>query len=60
MTKTQADKRFLGKSVVITGGTTGIGAAAVRAFVAAGAQVFFCGREDDLGKSLEAEITKKG
>ena len=60
MTKTQENKRFLGKTVVITGGTTGIGAAAVRAFVAEGAQVFFCGREDDLGKSLEEEITKEG
>ncbi len=60
MTKTQTNKRFFGKTVVITGGTTGIGAAVVRAFVAEGAPVFFCGREDDLGKNLETAITKEG
>ena len=60
MTKLHTDKRFVGKSVAITGGTTGIGKAAVNAFVAEGASVFFCGREDDLGKALEAKITKAG
>lgn len=60
MTNLQTEKRFAGKSVVITGGTTGIGKAAVMAFVAEGASVFFCGREDNLGAALEVKIRKAG
>ena len=39
--------------VLITGGTSGIGAAAARAFSLAGYHVAFTGRRDALGKALE-------
>ena len=37
-------KRFNGKVVVVTGGTSGIGLATAKAFVAEGASVFVTGR----------------
>ena len=36
--------RFSGKVVVVTGGTSGIGLATAKAFVAEGASVFVTGR----------------
>jgi len=53
-------KPFSSKSVVITGGTSGIGAATARAFAEKGAAVTFCGREPDLGKMVENEIRARG
>lgn len=50
--------RFSGKSVLITGGTSGLGAATVLAFVREGARVAFCGREKDLAEKVEGEIRK--
>jgi NAD(P)-dependent dehydrogenase (short-subunit alcohol dehydrogenase family) len=49
----QSQQDYAGKSVVITGGTRGIGAGIARAFLAAGSQVLVCGRtppasDDDL------------
>ena len=45
------------KSVLITGGSRGIGAAAVRAFAASGARVaVHCGRNIDAAKALAAEV----
>ena len=38
--------RFSGKKVIITGGTSGLGAASVLAFCREGADVFFCGLID--------------
>jgi NAD(P)-dependent dehydrogenase (short-subunit alcohol dehydrogenase family) len=52
--------RFAGKVVNITGGTSGIGAAAARAFAAEGALVAFCGRREALGNQVEAEIRAAG
>lgn len=52
--------RFSGKSVLITGGASGLGAACVRAFSSEGARVSFCGREDDLGRALAKELSLKG
>lgn len=43
---------FTDKTVVITGGTQGIGRGLVEAFHSAGAAVWFCGRKQDLGESL--------
>ncbi|TKK90486.1 SDR family oxidoreductase [Herbidospora galbida] len=47
--------RFAGKVVLITGGTSGIGEAAVRAFAAEGARVGFCGRREAEGARVAAE-----
>ncbi|MFD4353237.1 SDR family NAD(P)-dependent oxidoreductase [Nocardia sp. NPDC058518] len=53
-------ERFAGKSVQITGATSGIGAAAARLFAAEGARVAFCGRRIDRGRAVEAQIRAAG
>ncbi|CAL9324976.1 SDR family NAD(P)-dependent oxidoreductase [Streptomyces sp. SudanB182_2057] len=52
--------RFQGKSVLITGATSGIGRAAAMAFAAEGAHVGFCGRRAALGRQVEREIRAAG
>lgn len=52
--------RFAGKVVLITGATSGIGAATARAMAAEGARVFFCGRRAQLGRQVEAGIRSAG
>ncbi|HTZ58620.1 MAG TPA: SDR family oxidoreductase [Acidobacteriaceae bacterium] len=49
-------RRFENKVVLITGATSGIGRAAAIAFAAEGAKVAFCGRRENLGREVEAEI----
>ncbi|MFE0425419.1 SDR family NAD(P)-dependent oxidoreductase [Streptomyces sp. NPDC058953] len=56
----RADRRFAGRSVLITGGTSGIGRATAIAFAAAGARVGFCGRRTDAGRQVEREIRDAG
>ncbi|GIG62608.1 short-chain dehydrogenase [Longispora fulva] len=53
-------RRFEGKTVLITGGTSGIGRAAARQFAAEGGKVGFCGRREALGRQVENEIRSAG
>ena len=48
--------RLDGKVAVVTGGTSGIGEATVRRFVAAGAKVVIAGRSRERGEALAAEL----
>ena len=48
------------KTALVTGGTSGIGAASVKALAAAGASVLFTGRREDLGNALQEELTAQG
>jgi meso-butanediol dehydrogenase/(S,S)-butanediol dehydrogenase/diacetyl reductase len=45
-----------GKVALVTGGTTGIGEAIVRRFVAEGAQVVFCARTEEAGRAVERDV----
>ncbi|MGN7821050.1 SDR family NAD(P)-dependent oxidoreductase [Chitinophaga sp. 22536] len=49
-----------GKTILITGGTSGLGAAAARAFAAMEARVIFCGRRLAEGLQLETNIRADG
>jgi NAD(P)-dependent dehydrogenase (short-subunit alcohol dehydrogenase family) len=53
-------RRFAGKTVLITGATSGIGAAAARMFAAEGGKVAFCGRRTDRGATVEQAIRTAG
>lgn len=53
-------RRFENKVVLVTGATSGIGQAAAKAFAAEGARVAFCGRREQLGRDVEAEIRWNG
>lgn len=49
-----------GRTVLVTGASVGIGAAAVRAFAAAGARVAFCARREAAVRALERELRAGG
>ncbi len=50
-------KRFQGKTVLVTGGTSGLGLAAAERFVAEGAQVFVTGRRQE---AVDAAVARLG
>jgi NAD(P)-dependent dehydrogenase (short-subunit alcohol dehydrogenase family) len=49
-----------GKSVIVTGGSTGIGAAIVRLFASEGARVAFSARSHQPGGEVEADLRAEG
>jgi hypothetical protein len=53
-------QRFRNKVVLITGATSGIGAAAAKMFAAEGGRVAFCGRREDRGALVEQQIRAQG
>jgi NAD(P)-dependent dehydrogenase (short-subunit alcohol dehydrogenase family) len=52
--------RFAGRVVLITGATYGIGQTTAEAFSRQGATVAFCGRTEQLGRTVEAAIRSAG
>ena len=48
--------RLDGKVAVITGGTSGIGEATARMFVAEGARIVIAGRSEQRGNALSSEL----
>ena len=51
---------FAGRSVLVTGSTTGIGEACARAFAQAGAAVMVCGRNESRGHDVVSSIRAAG
>lgn len=52
--------RYQDKVVIVTGGTRGIGAGCVRAFVEAGAKVVFCSQHPSEGDAMATDLTAQG
>ncbi|MDX6653847.1 MAG: 3alpha(or 20beta)-hydroxysteroid dehydrogenase, partial [Solirubrobacterales bacterium] len=52
-------RRFGGRTVLVTGGAAGIGAAHVRGFAAVGARVVFGDIDEEAGAALAAELGGK-
>jgi NAD(P)-dependent dehydrogenase (short-subunit alcohol dehydrogenase family) len=52
--------RLTGKSIIITGATSGMGKGMARRFVQEGASVILSGRDEERGKALEHELISAG
>ncbi len=48
-------QRLIGRRALVTGGTSGLGAAIVRRLVSEGAQVVFTGRDEQRGQNIQEE-----
>ena len=57
---TPNSQRFLGKSVLITGGAGGMGLAATRMFAAEGAEVSVLDVSHDAGQAMIQDMSEKG
>lgn len=53
-------KKLAGKIALVTGGSSGIGAASVKLFAQEGATVIFVGRSEEKGIAYEKELQKQG
>ncbi len=53
-------RRFVGKIVIVTGATSGIGAETAKEFAEEGAEVVLLGRNGERGALVEEQIRKKG
>lgn len=53
-------RRFAGKVVLVTGGTSGMGAVTAQVLAAQAAQVVFCGRRVEEGRGVEKSIRDAG
>ena len=56
MTSPQTRGSLAGEVALVTGGSRGIGRAVVELFLAEGAAVAFCGRDEPTGRAVEAEL----
>ena len=54
--KTNANNRFQGKRILITGGTSGIGLAGARRILAEGGHVIITGRDESKQQALKQEL----
>ena len=50
--------KLAGKVALVTGGTSGIGAACAKMFAQSGAHVVFCGRKEEAGQKVAEDICK--
>jgi 3-oxoacyl-[acyl-carrier protein] reductase len=57
---TAADRRFAGKTAIVTGAAGGIGSAIARALAAGGARVGLVDRDPDGGAALQAQLADAG
>ncbi len=53
----ESDKRFVGKTALISGGASGIGLATAKRMIADGATVWIADIQDELGESVAEEIS---
>jgi NAD(P)-dependent dehydrogenase (short-subunit alcohol dehydrogenase family) len=60
MYRQEQEMTVQGKTVLVTGGTSGIGEAIARAYAAQGADVVITGRSEDRGRQIADSLTKGG